>query len=615
MEVAMSMDVRVRFRLLFLAACLTSPGHLPAQTPGLVPLTEMGGADYKGYPGGLYPDGADAPPAAHLAWALRRGSEVVPRNELGAPDPNGWIAMVAVGMSNTTQEFAVFERLEDASAGRNPRVVIMNTAMGGQNATVIADPGAPYWTVLGQRLASMGMTAAQVQVVWLKEAEANPPDNFPLHAQGLRDNLGRIVRILHDRFPHLKICYLSSRIYGGYAPAGTLNPEPQAYESGFAVKWLIEDQIGGEPALDHGQGPGPVRAPLLLWGPYLWANGTQPRADGLTWLLPDMETDRVHPSASGELKVAQLLSAFFAQEPSAATWWPDPGGDLSLRVIDTTRDAHVRSDAPQGNFGTSARLTVQGTPLTQRAYLGFDLGDLPAPVALAKLSLRVGSGGGGAVSLVPDAAWTETGLTWSSAPAPGAAIATLPQSSRDGTIAARLTQQVNGAPGGSVSVALSSPAASEGSYVSREGGEPPRLVLVARRVCPGPDTDGDATPDSCDCGPDDPALAARPAEIEALRWNDALTLVWDTPVPFPGTATRYEVLSGDLASVGDMAPRPGDACIARDLAATSVIDAAPAGPPGTGRFLLVRAHNVCGSTRWETATDGADRSVSVCAGP
>jgi len=53
--------------------------------------------------------------------------------------------------------------------------------------------------------------------------------------------MGTIVRVLKTRYPNMKQVFFSSRIYGGYG--GGLNPEPEAYESGFAVKWLIQAQI------------------------------------------------------------------------------------------------------------------------------------------------------------------------------------------------------------------------------------------------------------------------------------------------------------------------------------------------------------------------------------
>jgi hypothetical protein len=65
-----------------------------------------------------------------------------------------------------------------------------------------------------------------------------------------------------------------------------------------------------------------VKAPLLLWGPYLWADGVTPRkGDGLVWERKDLAADGVHPSPSGRQKVADQLLKFFKTDPSARTWF------------------------------------------------------------------------------------------------------------------------------------------------------------------------------------------------------------------------------------------------------------------------------------------------------
>jgi hypothetical protein len=366
-----------------------------AENTGLIPLNDLGPGLHSGFPGGLYPQSANSPPVAHQTAALAAASQIAPRNAAGSLDPAGFIGMIAVGMSNTTHEFGAFERNEDVNHLRNARVVILDTGQGGQTAALIADPAATYWTLMNNRLTAMGLTAAQVQVAWLKEADAGPPNNFPVHAQLLRDELKQVVNNLHDKFPNLKLCYLSSRIYGGYAAAGSLNPEPQAYEGGFAVKWLIEDQIAGDPNLSYGQA-GPVQAPVLLWGPYLWADGTTPRSDGLVWLQSDLEADFTHPSPSGEQKVAGLLSAFFARESTAQGWWP-ARADAGLVAVDAIKDAHVSAASPATNFGSAPTLLEQGTALPINAYLGFDLAGAVRPAALVKLSLRVLQQGDAAV--------------------------------------------------------------------------------------------------------------------------------------------------------------------------------------------------------------------------
>lgn len=464
--------------------CAVSLLSLPAapalaqSTTGLVPLTDMGSGTYHGYTGGLYGGGSNLPPAVHLTAALAKAAEIVPRDASGAPDPNGWIGMIAVGMSNTTHEFGAFERNADTDTTRNARVVLIDTGFGGMSADVIANPLAPYWTTMNQRVGAMGLTAAQVQVAWLKNAIPGPANDFPVHALALRDSMARVVQNLHDKFPNLKVVYLSSRIYGGYQPPGGTSPEPQAFETGYSVRWLIEQQIAGDPSLNHDPAAGPVRAPLLLWGPYLWANGTLPRADGLTWPITDIEADHVHPAPSGEQKVAGLLSAFFASDVTAASWWPAQPG-TRLRVLDATDDAHVSSAFPSTNYGTSTLLYAsQGTDV-RSIHLKFDThGVLADSVLLAKLSLRVLTIGGGQLRRLDDWSWNEGTVTSATAPAMGPLLMSLPQSSRDGTWGANVTPTLRADSMGTVGFTLTTPSINPTDYWSKEGGHAPRLVLV-----------------------------------------------------------------------------------------------------------------------------------------
>jgi hypothetical protein len=204
--------------------------------------------------------------------------------------------------------------------------VFVNGSQGGQTAAKTQDPndkgsGTAYWAGVDAKLKAAGVTRAQVQAVWIKQADARPTDPFPKHAQTLQAELANIVRALHDRFPNLKLTYLSSRTYGGYAKTA-LNPEPFAYESGFAVKWLIEQQLKGDPALNNDPAKGPVKAPWLSWGPYLWANGQTPRSDGLSYDAADFwGKDGTHQSASGQTKVGKQLHQFFTTDSTAKPWF------------------------------------------------------------------------------------------------------------------------------------------------------------------------------------------------------------------------------------------------------------------------------------------------------
>lgn len=315
------------------AKVLQAMGSLPPTKPpvGLMPLCDMTAKDdYKSQDGGLYGGGKNTPPEQHLQAALQQAKLIQPLDSKGKPTENGKIVLISLGMSNTTQEFSQFIKLADKDPIKLPKLVIVDGAQGGMGANSWANPerlprpdARNPWEVLNERLKHADVTAQQVQVVWIKQAIPQPAalGEFPKHAEELKRHLITILQKLKERFPNLHIAYLSSRIYAGYASTA-LNPEPFAYESAFAVRWLIQDQIKGEPSLNYDPSKAAVKSPLLLWGPYLWANGEKGRkTDKLNWKSEDFGPDGTHPSFAGRQKVAEILINFFKTEPTAKTWF------------------------------------------------------------------------------------------------------------------------------------------------------------------------------------------------------------------------------------------------------------------------------------------------------
>jgi hypothetical protein len=173
--------------------------------------------------------------------------------------------------------------------------------------------------VVDQRLASRDVTPNQVQVAWIKNVRTGG-GAFPEKAETLQADLADIVRALKIRYPNVRLAYLSSRTRG-YTYWSGLSPEPAAFESGFAVKWLVEQQIAGDPALNYDPDAGPAVAPYLSWGPYLWIDGLNPRSDGLVWPQEDLVRDCTHPSDSGVAKVAAQLLDFFKTDTTTQPWF------------------------------------------------------------------------------------------------------------------------------------------------------------------------------------------------------------------------------------------------------------------------------------------------------
>ena len=317
-------------------ACLLLAAPLAAQR---IPLNDLGTGKYLGqFVGGLYEHGANAPPADHAAVGLGQAALVRPLDATGKASPSGRIVMVSVGMSNTTQEFCAAGNPAPCTswsfagqASADPAVnhatlVIVNGARGGQTASTFESPTAQNWDNLKANLTAAGLTEAQVQVAWIKEANAQPRLSLPdpnADAYTLVAQLGNIARALKVRYPNIRLAYFSSRIYAGYATT-TLNPEPYAYESAFAVKWLIAAQIEQERSgkIDAKAGDlGPAAAPWLAWSAYFWADGLNARSDGLTWARNELEGDGTHPAQAAEQKVGSMLLAFFKNDPTARNWF------------------------------------------------------------------------------------------------------------------------------------------------------------------------------------------------------------------------------------------------------------------------------------------------------
>lgn len=281
-----------------------------------MPLCDMTASNrHEGEDGGLYGGGSNIPPEAHRRAAESELARIRPRNAQGEPDDDGVIGFIAISMSNATQEFSRFKQVADASPLKSPKVKIVDCAQGGQAMAEWAPANARPWDEARRRLAAAGVSTNQVQVAWIKLANKAPTGSLQEHVRILERDTLAVLQNARTLFPNLRIVYLGSRTYGGYAK-GQLNPEPYAYESAFAARWLIQRQIKGDPELAG------IKAPLLLWGPYLWADGgSERKLDGLVWNRSDFGPDGVHPSDSGRQKVANLLLDFLSKDDRAKPWF------------------------------------------------------------------------------------------------------------------------------------------------------------------------------------------------------------------------------------------------------------------------------------------------------
>lgn len=390
--------------------------------PVAPPLTELGSEAYvrmdgepTGYRGGLYPDGANTRPPTHEAAGMAAAARIQPLDEAGQPSPDGKIVLLSAGMSNTSSEFNGFMSLvhENRLAIDNPALVLVNGAQGGRVSDMWADPQSAVWPELDGRLHHHRVSHEQVQAVWIKLTQTRGGD-FPEKAEALQADLVLVVQNLKATFPNLQIAYLSSRTRS-YTYWQGLSPEPVAYETGFAVKWLIEAQINGDPALNYDPEKGAVHAPVLSWGPYLWIDGQNARADGYVWQAEDMIRDCTHPSRSGNDKVAAMLLAFFQTDTTASPWFlgraapaaaqpaasPEATAALPTATAAVTPTAPTRvpptmTAAPQPAATATSVVAPPATPSTTEtapAETGKAIELSPQPIFISLLFLIIAGAG------------------------------------------------------------------------------------------------------------------------------------------------------------------------------------------------------------------------------
>jgi len=310
----------------------------PEAAPAIVPLNDLGTgmycADGTCDEGGLYDGGSNT--SAYQSTGVSIGNSV---------NTSQAYALISLGFSNPNLEFGKFAPL--AKTIVNTKLSVVDAAEGSQSACCLSGRctggvcDSNYWNTAPTScspitngyvhcsLQQVGLKEKDVAAIWLKATNDLPPLNdFPATAQTLQCDIETIIlgmppngctntftpfQGLAAHFPGLKMVYLSSRTYAGYAN-DAYNPETYSYETGFANKWAISYL---EPMI-------PTTVPFWVgWGPYLWTNGMIPRSEGLTWSCQDvMTSDGRHPSDPvGQMKVAVELLNFFKNDTTAAHWF------------------------------------------------------------------------------------------------------------------------------------------------------------------------------------------------------------------------------------------------------------------------------------------------------
>ena len=153
-------------------------------------------------------------------------------------------------------------------------------------------------------------------------------------------------------------------------------------------------------------------------------------------------------------------------------------------------DAYVDASQPMKKFGTSPTLRVDSSPL-QRSFLRFDLTGVTGTVTSATLKVWATNSLTTGISAyaVADNSWPEKTISDSTAPNVGALLTTSAKVQANQWVTFDVTSAVSA--GGKVSFALESGNSTGLAMSSKEGANPPQLVVA---TASSPDTQAPSVP-------------------------------------------------------------------------------------------------------------------------
>jgi Putative Ig domain/Abnormal spindle-like microcephaly-assoc'd, ASPM-SPD-2-Hydin len=308
------------------AACNNISRDVTGTRTPITPLDDLGTGTYLGTEGGLYLNGSNVMPASHDSDGVNFAKAIQPLDGNGNPDPNGKYALLSIGPSIAFDTFLQFVQNITAEPTINPHLVFVPGAIPQISAADYADPNNPVWgEIMTYFLPQSGVTANQVVAAWIMDTDPGITGSFPGDMTQLQSELESIAQNLHSKFPNLTLAFYSAGFYAGYdvdqnPHDGT--PEPYSYESAFAARGAIQDQLNGDPAMNYNPANGPVMAPWVAWADYDWGNGLLARKDGLVWTCQDFGSMGTHNSdPEGRQKNANPLLNFFRSDDATVPWF------------------------------------------------------------------------------------------------------------------------------------------------------------------------------------------------------------------------------------------------------------------------------------------------------
>jgi hypothetical protein len=255
-------------------------------------------------------------------------------------------------------------------------------------------------------------------------------------------------------------------------------------------------------------------------------------------------------------------------------------------TVNTTADAYIESDTPDTNYGTATQVSVRAPSDKPEliSYLQFTVSGLTAAPAGVQLQLySYAQSATGLQVWTSSSTWTESAITWNTAPPRGATmVASMPNMVLNAWASADVSNVVTG--NGTYTFVLTTTSTLSKQMASREvGGKAPRLSINTSG--PSAVTATSGTPQSADVG------TAFAAPLVAKVTDGAGAAVPNVPVTFTAPATGASAtFAGGASAVSVTTDATGAATspvlTANATAGTYTVTAATDGAAAPANFTL-----------------------------
>jgi PKD repeat protein len=284
-----------------------------------------------------------------------------------------------------------------------------------------------------------------------------------------------------------------------------------------------------------------------------------------------------------------LAAMLLTSSPPALT-----SAEATTTVL-ATADGYVRSAKPTSNYASATDIRVRSASDTYTGYVQFTVDGLTAAPSRVVLRLFVtdASPDGGAVWPVTSS-WSEATLTASTAPTySGPALGDLPRASLGSWVEADVTQAVTG--NGTYSFAIGPQSGNSVLYSSREGANPPQLVISGAGTPPPPPAAPVASFSAT------PTSGTAPLAVTFTDTSTGTPTSWAWDFDNDGTTdSTAQNPTHTYSSAGTYSVRltVGNAGGNDTLTRTDLISATTPPPPDPGAAVLVGAGDIakCTST-------------------